>query len=246
MRQLTPPDVSPGVAGVSIAFVLPAQPTRAAAFRTAFTAVLHTGFGFGRERPGQLVYSYDLQGEHYAAPLQVPAGSILDLQTALAYLAQIAPHFNQSVSLTFTCDQTAVSVTGRVYDDPNVLIVSLDFAESSWQQLVGMNRSLRTATTVLVDAGRTLFTLLSVNYLLIGPTSMLLDLPCMPPPSLFRIMPVVMLPDEAPDDGRLGMRSIQHVEQLPRGRLIVQQWDAGAAVAVRKATPRARARQGKS
>jgi hypothetical protein len=214
-------------AGVSIAFALAAQPNRAMAFQSTMAAVLHAGFAFGRDRPGQLVYSYDPQGEEYAPPLVVPVGTITSLIQAVEYLAQAAQHYNQSIGLTFTCPHGSTAVTERVYDEPDSLIISLDFEQASWQQLVAACHSLRTATMALLDVGRTLFTLVPMRYLLIGPTRLLRDLPQSPSHRLLHTMPIAIVNTSEPR--RLPALDALHVEHLPRGNVIIRCWDASIA-----------------
>jgi hypothetical protein len=216
-------------AGVSIAFALAAQPNRVAAFQATMAAVLHAGFAFGRDRPGQLVYSYDPQGEEYAPPTIVPAGTITSLAQAVECLSQVAHHYNQSIGLTFTSPQGATAVTERVYDEPGTLMVSLDFEQASWYQLIKSCHSLRSATAALLDAGRTLFTLVPMRYLLIGPTRLLRDLPHMPTQSLLRKVPIAILTNVELQRQR-SLPDALHVEPLPRGSVIVRCWDAGATL----------------
>lgn len=216
--------------GVSIAFAVTAQPDRAAAFQAMMAAVLHAGFAFGRDRPGQLIYSYDPQGEEYAPPKLIPAGTITNLAQAVEYLAQAAQHYNQSIGLTFTCSQIATTVTERVYDEPGTLLVSLDFEQASWYQLIAACHSLRSATTALLDVGRTLFTLVPMRYLLIGPTRLLRDLPQVPSRKLLRTIPIAIMNDAEPQPRQPLPADALHVEQLPRGNVIIRGWDASAAV----------------
>lgn len=216
--------------GVSIAFALAAQPNRAAAFQATMAAVLHAGFAFGRDRPGQLVYSYDLQGEEYAPPTIVPAGTITSLAQAVECLAKVAQHYNQSIGLTFSSPQGSTAVTERVYDDSGALMVSLDFEQASWYHLVTACHSLRSATAALVDAGRTLFTLVPMRYLLIGPTRLLRDLPHTPTHALLRKVPIAILTNSKPHPRRNYVPDTVHTEALPRGSMIVRCWDAGATL----------------
>lgn len=229
--------------GVSIAFALAAQPNRAAAFQATMAAVLHAGFAFGRDRPGQLVYSYDPQGEEYAPPTIVPAGTITSLAQAVECLANVAHHYNQSIGLTFSSPQGSTAVTERVYDDSGALIVSLDFEQASWYHLVNACHSLRTATAALLDAGRTLFTLVPMRYLLIGPTRLLRDLPHMPTHTLLRKVPIAILTDNESQQHGKPLPNTLHVEPLPRGSVIVRSWDASATLPNKSETKQSSSRR---
>ena len=228
-----PKERAAAAASVSIGFVLGAKPSRVEALRGAFAAVLHAGFGFGSDRPGQVIYSYDLLGEKYAAPELVPAGRHTTLAQALDALAALAPHYNQSIGLSFAGEGTTVPVTGRVYDEPGTLAVNLDFGRAGWKQLVATSHSPRAATSVLVDAGRTLFTLLPARYLLIGPSSLLLELPRVPDPVVLGAVPVAMV--AGVNKARISTVGTEHCERLPRGNIVVRRWDAGTLPRLRPA-----------
>jgi hypothetical protein len=192
------------------------------------TAVLHASFSFGHKQAGQLVYSYDPQGEDYADPLVVPAGSIKCLADALGCLKESAPYYNHSISFSFAAAQQTVPVTGRIYDEPGMLVVSLDFEPMSWQKLTAARRGVRGATRALLDAGRVLFTLLPLPYLLIGPSAQLQELPRAPNMRLLHGVPVALLVHELYHCKRQYLNRSLHVEPLPRGHLIVQHWDASS------------------
>lgn len=235
-RQTSKVQASP--ASVSISFVLPAQPSRAAAFRAAVAAVLHAGFSFGRHAPGQLVYSYDMAGEQYCEAARVPLGSIATLAQAQACLGVAAPFYNQSIGLAYAASPGVVTVCGRVYDEPGAIVWSLDFGPASWRQLAYPTRSAEAATGVLVDAGRILFTLLPARLLLIGPTALLEGLPASPSQGRLRPVPVAMLAREAYPARPIAVKPRPlYEEQLPRGNLVVRTWDAGTATPARPATP---------
>lgn len=225
--------------GVSVAFVLAATPTRAGAFRAAMTAVLHAGFSFGREPAGHIVYSYDLQGEQYAPPTIVPAGSITSLMGALDCLQTVEQHYNQSVGLALASAATTVPVTGRVYDEPNTIIMTLDLDAQTWRQFVALHRATRTASVALLDVGRTLFTLLPTSHLLIGPSALVRSLPTKLSPSLLGTTPITMIADAKAVTNRPSSSTALHVEELPRGHVIVRHWDVSQRVpAKEKARPR--------
>jgi len=216
--------------GVTLAFVLAAEPTRATAFRTAMTAVLHAGFSFGQDQPGQLVYSYDAQGDHYVTPPIIPAGSITELGHALTCLDQIAHHYNQSISLGFVCSAATVPVTGRVYDEADSLVITLDFACMSWRRFVAAHHSPRIAAVTLLATGRTLFTLLPLAHLLIGPSTLLLALPARLDQALLDMTPIVMLAAVQAEPLVQSVQQALHVEHLPRGPVFVRQWDVSKQV----------------
>lgn len=220
---------NPPPTSVSIHFALTARPNRAGAFRAGMTAVLHAGFSFGRELPGHLVYSRDASGDEYSTADIVPAGSIATLHQAQERLAAIATYYNQSIGLAFGGGPYHVPVSSRVYDEPDMLVFSLDFAATSWQQLQQAHRSAQVTANALIDAGRIIFTLLPLNYVLIGPTALLDQLPLTPTRARLRTVPIVLL---ARDTYRLATagEAPLHTEQLPRGRLIVQQWDVSTAM----------------
>lgn len=233
---------APPPASVSLHFVLAAHPSRAAAFRAGMTAVLHAGFSFGRELPGHLLYSHDAAGDHYGAANLVPAGSTTTLRQAQEHLGTIAAFYNQSVGLAFADAQGAVAVNSRVYDEPRALVFSLDWAAPSWQQLARARGSAQIASNVLIDAGRIIFTLLPLNYLLIGPTALLNELPLAPSHARLRAVPVAMVAHhDTPSMSRYG--TPRHIEQLPRGTLIVQNWDVSSATPATPPRMRAKTRR---
>ncbi len=221
-------DRSTASASISLAFVLAAKPSRADAFRAAFAAVLHAGFGFGSDRPGQVVFSYDPQGEHYAAPEVVPAGRHGTLAQALDGLSALANHYNQSIGLSFSTHSTVVPVTGRVYDEAGALAVHLDFGKDGWRGLVATCRTVRLATATMVDAGRTVFTLVPARYLLIGPSSLLVDLPRAPDAMRLRMAPVAMVARHY--QAALEAIDKEYFESTSRGSIIVRRWDASATM----------------
>lgn len=220
---------APARPNVSLAWALPALPTRAAAFQQAMTAVLHASFSFGQEQPAQLLYSYDAGGEDYAEPVVVPPGSITSLAQAVERLSASADYYNHSIGLSFGAAGRHVRVTGRVYDEPGTLVINLDFEHGSWRQLVAARRSVRGATCALLDAGRVLFTLMPLRYLLIGPSVNLLELPAVPS-ALLPTTPIAMLVTDLYRRQRARLGQVQHLERVPRGYLVVQQWDACRAV----------------
>lgn len=226
-------------ASVSLHFVLKAQPSREAAFRAAITAILHAGFSFGRELPGHLLYSHDAAGDQYSATNLVPAGSITTLRQAQDHVGTIACFYNQSVGLAFADPQGPIIVNSRVYDEPRALVFSLDWPAPSWQQLQRGRGSAQIASNVLIDAGRIIWTLLPLDYLLIGPTALLNELPPAPSHARLRAVPVAMIAHHGErSTSRYG--TPRHMEQLPRGTLIVQNWDVSSTTP--PATPRARAK----
>ena len=231
----------PSAPNVSLAWVMPALPTRADAFRHAMTAVLQASFSFGQAQPAQLLYSYDAQGEDYSAPVSVPAGAITCLSDAVDLLGSSADYYNHRIGLSFPAAQRHVRVTGRVYDEPGMLVISLDFEPASWRQLVAACRSVRGATGALLDAGRVLFTLMPLRYLLIGPSASLVDLPPLPS-ALLPTTPAALLVGDLYRRQRARLAQIQHLERVPRGYLVVQQWDACHPVAAARPARSAAAR----
>lgn len=215
--------------GVSLAFALGMPASRGSAFRSAMTALLHAGCSLGHEQPGHVISSYDSQGEHYAAPLVVPVGANPTLPQALDILAGVEQRYNRTIGFGLKADQISLPVTCRVYDEARALAVRLDIGPLSWATLVRARRSRRAATTTLIGTGRTLFTLLAMEFLLLGPTSLLLQAPRELDPALLRRTPVVLLAEGQ----RPALRTLPGallVEEIPRGKMFVRAWDAGIAL----------------
>lgn len=219
--------------GVSLAFTLDTTPNRVAAFRAVMTALLHAGCSFGHAQPGHVVASYDMQGEHYAAPVVVPAGANPTLPQALELLTSVEANYNRTIGFGLTTDQVSLPLTCRLYDEKRVLTVRLDLGPPGWAQLVRARRSRRAATTTLLDTGRTIFTLLGIEYLLLGPATILQHLVREPELPLLRRTPVVLLAAGHPRVQPLVPRVISgalEVEDVPRGKVVVRAWDASTTV----------------
>lgn len=217
--------------GVSIAFALATEPTRVASFRAVMTALIHAGCSFGREYAGHLVYSYDALGEHYAPPTLIPAGAIANVAQALEQFRRVEQYYNHSIGLALPGPGGAVPITGRVYDDADTLITSLDMDAAHWQRFAGRNQTPRSAAGALLHIGRTLFTLLPASHLLIGPTMLLRNMPPLLTTTLLRATPIAMI---ANVHARLWERAVAqalHVEHLPHGAIAVRQWDVSQRVA---------------
>jgi hypothetical protein len=197
------------------------------------TALLHAGCSLGHEQPGHVVSSYDVQGEHYAAPLLVPVGANPTLPQALDILTGVEQRYNRTIGFGLCAGEVSLPVTCRIYDETRTLAVRLDLGPPAWAQLVRARRSRRAATAALLDTGRTLFTLLPTDYLLLGPTSLLHQVPREPDSALIRRTPVALVAANALWVQRQVPRIAQGalaVEDMPGGKLVVRSWDAGAAV----------------
>lgn len=211
--------------GVSFVFALPFLPSSADAFNAAMVAVLEAGFGFGREWAGQVASSYDPQGEHYAPAICVPAYSFTTALAAARCVAQVAHHYNRSVALSFGGEACAVPVTGRVYDEPTMLVVSLDWAPAAWQQLVACGGA-RTVSLALLDAARMVFGLVSAWWVIIGPSPLLEDVSTLPDAACNLYLPVVLCRAHDPSLQRAPLGTA-HVEAVPGGVAVVRCWNVG-------------------
>jgi hypothetical protein len=227
---------------VSIGWAIEAQPSHAAAFKTSCAALLHAGFDFGRSFAGRIMYSRDAAGEEYDTPVAVPTGTNMAMCDALRTLNEVAPYFNRSISLGFVYEEGVVPVTCRTYDETGWLAWTLDFEEAAWRKLVAHRRSARDATATLLDVGKTLFTLVPMTYLLIGPSAALADLPRTPTAGLLRRSPVAMVAHRE-SVGVVQGGVVATTEQVPRGTVVVRQWDLAQpvrsqSVALPKVPPR--------
>lgn len=232
-NQRRKPAASSPAAGVSLAFALGTASSRAATFRTAMTALLHAGCSLGHDQPGHVVSSYDAQGEHYAAPLLVPIGANPTLPQALDILTGVEQRYNRTIGFGLIAAEVSLPVTCRIYDEARTLAVRLDLGAPTWAQLVRVRRSRRAATSALLEIGRTLFTLLPTDYLLLGPTTLLHQVPREPDAQLIRRTPVLLVAAGALWAQRQVPRIAQGalaVEEVPGGNVVVRAWDASAAV----------------
>lgn len=231
-QRRKPAAAAPGP-GVSLAFALGTATSRAATFRTAMTALLHAGCSLGHDQPGHVVSSYDVQGEHYAAPLLVPVGANPTLPQALDILTGVEQRYNRTIGFGLTAAEVSLPVTCRVYDETRTLAIRLDLGPPIWAHLVRTRRSRRAATSALLDTGRTLFTLLPTDYLLLGPTALLDQVPREPDATLIRQTPALLVAANALWAQRQVPRIAQGalaVEDVPGGKLVVRTWDASMAV----------------
>ena len=232
--------LKPAPAAISVSFVLPIKPSRSETFRTAIASLLHAGFAFGLDLPGHIVYSHDLAGEQYVETRPCAAGTLLRFEQAKERLAALAPYYNHSIGLSFHAPHGSIEVCGRVYDEPGVLVFSLDFAETAWRRLAP-ERAADIEATGLINAGRILFTLLPVDLLLIGPSALLQGLPVRLTERRLHAVPIAMLARGAYPASRRGTGAAPlYEEQLSRGRLVVRDWDAAKALPVKRAAARAR------
>lgn len=198
------------------------------------TALLHSGCTLGHDQPGHVVSSYDVQGEHYAAPLLVPVGANPTLPQALDILTGIEQRYNRTIGFGLTAADISLPVTCRIYDETRTLAVRLDLGPPSWAHLVRAKRSRRAATSALLETGRTLFTLLPTDYLLLGPTPLLHQVPREPDSALIRRTPVLLVTANAPWAQRQVPRIAQGalaVEEVAGGKVVVRAWDASTTVA---------------
>jgi hypothetical protein len=203
-------------------------------------ALLHAGCSFGREQAGRMVYSYDMHGEHYAPPTLILAGSVTNLAQALEYFRGVEQYYNRSIGLALPSPTVTVPVTGRMYDEANTLITTLDLDAASWQRFVRLNHTPRAASLALLNLGRTLFTLLPASHLLIGPTALLRHMPPLLTATFLRATPIAMLTKV---HTRLWERAVAHalyVEHVPRGGIAVRQWDVHQQAGRSPALPRSR------